>query len=310
MRLKNSKFRLHPDAQIFMCTGDGLQSYMNTNSPELVFFHPPWHVGVRYALRLLVQTRKLKSNGVDVVICANQKSEVRLLRVLGVRCVYLNQNLHLPENLYRPVERVDNRYDAVYTAQARPFKRMHLAKDVSRLYVLTYGAKSNSDGENDLLASEPLLVEADFNKGFIHDKEEISRLYAAASCGLALSKKEGAMWASMEYLMAGLPVVTTKNIGGRNRYFQPSYAKEVSDSSEEVKKAVDFFVQNPPDRKMIRESVLEMVEADRKSFLDMVNKLAQERGFDATNSEYIWGGGDGILTRHELIVSEKSKMSS
>ncbi|WP_164127899.1 glycosyltransferase, partial [Stenotrophomonas maltophilia] len=53
--------------------------------------------------------------------------------------------------------------------------------------------------------------------------EAVNRVYNQAAVGLCLSAVEGAMCASMEYLMAGLPVVSTPSVGGRDVYFDPDY---------------------------------------------------------------------------------------
>ena len=53
------------------------------------------------------------------------------------------------------------------------------------------------------------------SSGVLHllDVEQVRRILVQSHCGLALSTEEGAMYASGEYLLAGLPVVTTA-LGG------------------------------------------------------------------------------------------------
>ena len=51
--------------------------------------------------------------------------------------------------------------------------------------------------------------------------EEVRRILVQSRCGLALSAQEGAMYASGEYLLAGLPVVTTRSRGGRDAFTIP-----------------------------------------------------------------------------------------
>lgn len=49
--------------------------------------------------------------------------------------------------------------------------------------------------------------------------DKINEIYGQSRCGLILSAEEGACFAAMEYLLCGLPVVTTPNIGGRDEFF-------------------------------------------------------------------------------------------
>jgi len=186
---------------------------------------------------------------------------------------------------------VPKQYDAVYAAQLLPFKRLHLAAQVKSLYVLTYVSGQKSW---DLHAYEPLLRHADFNPGWI-SLEEVPEIYSRARAGLALSRREGPMLASLEYLFCGLPVVTTHNRGGRNRYLTPRNSRFVADDSSAVAAAVADFVAAPPDPLAIRTQALQMVHRDRLAYVQM---LADRCGvsFPSPESEVerIWGGVAGI----------------
>src|SRR5690606_13646678 len=109
-----------------------------------------------------------------------------------LRHVLFNQNMHECENKFT-IKTEQKIYDAIYIAQARRFKRMHLAQSVRELYILTYGCGvyTNSDGENDLAKFEPKVAHASWNKRFTHDRGEVSRLICMAYAGLALSAREG-----------------------------------------------------------------------------------------------------------------------
>jgi glycosyltransferase involved in cell wall biosynthesis len=305
MHLRNSLFRLHPSAPYYMCSGDGPDRFLDAQNygKAVVFFHPPWYVSIFYARRLAAISRKLLRKDIRMVVCCNQKSELKWAKVFRLDSVLFNQNFHLPEQVFRPVHGASSDFDAIYVAQAKPFKRLQLAAKINRLFVLTYFSRGkNESGDYDLHQFQPEIAHCDFNKGFIHDPDEICQLYARSACGLALSRKEGAMWASMEYLLAGLPVVTTPNIGGRDRYFRSEYVKWVKPNPQAVAEAVKFFVENPPDRAAIRRKVLELIENDRMQFLEYLNHRLHENGFIPTTYDYIWGGDSGIYGNREEIV--------
>lgn len=305
MKLKDSAFRLHPEKDVFMASGDALGCFLSSDFEcgAVVFFNPPWSLVGGGILRVRQQLKQLSRKGIHVVLCCNERKEFVLARLLGIKSYFLNQNMHLPEGVYQPASgNVEKVYDAFYAAQARPFKRVHLAEQIERLFVLTYGCKEqDAQGQNDLHAFEPRISHCDYNKGFIHDKAELSMLMAQSHCGLCLSKREGAMWASMEYLMSGLPVVTTRNMGGRDHYFDKAYVKWVKATPEAVVAAVDAFKNSPVDANWIRETVLKKVKKDRKRFLSVLRRevaLHSEIEFDY---EYIWGSENGILDRHIQI---------
>ncbi len=53
-----------------------------------------------------------------------------------------------------------------------------------------------------------------------------------------LSAEEGSSYASMEYLLAGLGVVSTHSTGGRDVYFDPDYCITCDPTPEAVRDAV------------------------------------------------------------------------
>jgi glycosyltransferase involved in cell wall biosynthesis len=204
--------------------------------------------------------------------------------------MHLTQSLHSRENFFVPSD-CEKKYDAVYTATLAPFKRIHLAHEVKSLAFITYSIGQPSW---DLHAYEPNLAHAHFNPTFI-GKEEVRSIYQTSRVGLALSAKEGAMWASVEYLLCGLPVVTTRNRGGRDRYFSKEYVTWCGARPSDVASAVRKYVEIPPDPTMIRSRTLSAIYADRMAYLEF---LASRCGMDITNpmmeSERIWGGVEGI----------------
>lgn len=303
MYLRNTLFRLHPCAPCYMCSGDGLEMFESAprRAPCVVYFHPPWYVGWRYALRIMRKVRNLKRKGVRVVICCNERGECFHLSMLNVENEFLNQNMHLPESVFRPIE-VDLRYEAVYAARASKFKRVHLASMVSKLFIITYACPNkDTNGRNDLHGYEPRVSHCEFNRNFIDSHDDLCRIYSSSSCGLALSAKEGAMWASMEYLMCGLPVVTTRNIGGRDFYLHEDYAKWVDPDPNSIYQAVCEFVNCPIDRRKIRNSVLKLVKGERVRFLQRCNNDLIQGGHSLTSYDYIWGGISGIYDNREEI---------
>jgi len=242
-------------------------------------------------LRRYIQARFRYRRDKRLIVVTNEPSEARWLRLLGLEALCLGHNMHVREHLYVPQPDVSKRYDAVYAAQLLPFKRLHLAEQVKSLYVLTYASGQKSW---DLRAYEPRLRHADFNPGWI-PLENVPDIYAQARVGLALSAQEGAMLASLEYLFCGLPVVTTHNRGGRNRYLTPRNSRFVADDPSAVAAAVAEFVAAPPAPLAIRAEALQMVHRDRLAYVQM---LADRCGvsFPSPESEVerIWGGFEGI----------------
>ena len=103
------------------------------------------------------------------------------------------------------------------------------------------------------------------------------------------------MFASMEYLMCGVPVVTTRNRGGRNRYFTTYNSTFVAARPEAVARAVSDYVARPPDPTRIRQEVMSLVRRDRLAYLDVLSRRCGITFRDREGElERVWGGQDGI----------------
>jgi glycosyltransferase involved in cell wall biosynthesis len=254
-------------------------------------YHNAGFIRLRTLRQYLRARLRCAYRGKRLIVVTNEPSEARWLRLIGVEAQCLGHNLHVREQLYVPLPDVPKRYDAVYAAQLQSFKRLHLAERVKSLYVVTYVTGEQSW---DLHAYEPRLQHADFNRGWVRH-EDVPRIYNEARVGLALSQREGAMLASLEYLFCGLPVVTTRNRGGRDRYLTPRNSRFVADDPGAVAAAVAAFVNNPPDPLAIRREALEMVQRDRLDYVVMLRKRCGVT-FSSPEAEVerIWGGVEGI----------------
>jgi hypothetical protein len=80
----------------------------------------------------------------------------------------------------------------------------------------------------------------------------------------------------MEYLLCGLSVVTTRSIGGRNRYFAGNYCATVNDDPESVAAAVRRLKEQDFDRLKIRTHIAEVLGFDRYLFLQNLNRLISQ----------------------------------
>lgn len=203
-----------------------------------------------------------------VTVLANTQKEVEALSSLGVHTVFCHQNAFLDETRY-PLLNVPKRYDAIYIARFTVCKRHQLAQYIPTVRLIGGCAyKKEQPYMDDILGNK--LKHADWTP---HVKPSlIPNEIAAARCGLCLSDIEGAMFVSAEYLLCGIPVVNTPNIGGRDELFPDFAVKTVPDDPAAVAAAVQEFVKNPPPPEKIRAAVLEKMEPHRRTFRKLLNE--------------------------------------
>jgi glycosyltransferase involved in cell wall biosynthesis len=245
----------------------------------LFFWHPSWYISIKTILLLWKYSVLFLLNGSKLIILNNSKRELYNCRLgLLFNSHLINQNIHECEHEFQIVD-TEKEYDAIYIAQARPFKRIELASKIDKLYVLTYRCAPDyvTNGENDLSKLVPYLSSnTKWNKDFINGKEAISTLISKSKVGLALSKKEGAMWASMQYLMCGVPIVSTVSKGGRDFFFDEDYVLITKDTIDDIEKAVGVLSSKNLSSKQIRKMTLEKVNKERLKFVKLIKKLSKD----------------------------------
>jgi glycosyltransferase involved in cell wall biosynthesis len=258
--------------------------------PFTFLYHNPGWIRARSIPRYLKLLRHFGKNA-KLHFITNEESEARWLRLLGQKATCLGHNLHVRDQFFTPDISITKRYDAVYAATMAPYKRIELAREIQRLTFVTYVTHQE---EWDLHAYEPRLRHADFNRRFI-SREEVRECYRSSHVGLALSAAEGAMFSCTEYLLCGLPVVTTPNRGGRNRHLHPDWSKTVAPDPLAIRAAVEDLCKNPPDPNSVRNGVLGLMRRDRAAFADLLATYggANKNSHDA-EIERIWGGELGI----------------
>lgn len=257
--------------------------------PFTFLYHNPGWIRLRSLPRYLKLIRHFGANA-KLHFITNEESEKRWLQLIGQKASCLGHNLHVRENFFVPGD-VPKKYDAVYAATMAPYKRIELAREIRKLCFVTYVTHQKSWNLHEF---EPRLRHADFNSEFI-SREAVRLCYQQAQVGLALSAAEGAMFSCTEYLLCGLPVVTTPNRGGRNRYLDEENSTFVPPDAVAVRKAVESYVANPPDPTAVRTSAIRKMHGDRLKFVEI---LASYGGASNSNSmdevERIWGGTEGI----------------
>ena len=227
----------------------------------------------------------------EVIILCNEKEEAALLQKFKIPAVFANHNALLDYNCYTLIENKEKIYDAVLNSRLDRWKRHILAKKIRNIGLITYGFLETKEEENYLKFLRRSFPHGTFfnyaDDGSYRwlSQEEINDIYAQSSTGLILSEVEGACFASCEYLLSGLPVVSTKNFGGRNVYFRPEYSRIVDPSQDAVLAAVNDLKSRALDPAEIRSSAIEIIKSTRSGFLEAWQMIYDTEGVHKNASE-------------------------
>ncbi len=222
------------------------------------------------------------------IYLANTENEEKKLKQFGLECRFVNQNCFVDENMFQPAPNSEKLYDAIYNARLSRFKNIQLAGELENLALITYFAVQ--EDYDQFTESQQMIPNAtalnwpehpplkdcvigNYRKISIND---ISSYLNKARVGLCLSNIEGAMYASAEYLLCGLPVVSTESLGGRDVMFDDDYVIMVENSASAVKEAVSAMISRNLSPEFVRNRTLEKMEQHRRYFIDLIQRLYEE----------------------------------
>ena len=84
------------------------------------------------------------------------------------------------------------------------------------------------------------------------------------------------MLASLEYMLSGLPVVSTESKGGRDEYYNKEYTLIVADNPTAVRKGVEELIARQIDPNYIREKTIEKLTSDRRRYVEFISEYVRK----------------------------------
>lgn len=233
-------------------------------------------------------------DGLTLTTCCNTSGEVAALALEGLASLHCSQNALVREDLFRPLPARAPVFDALYDAKWTDYKRHHLAGRVQSLGLLAgpSGGVDDSTAAYSARAMAAVTHATWLRRPWPRRSEwlsvdEVNALYNQARVGLCLSAVEGAMYASVQYLLAGLPVVTTRNLGGRDEFFDPAYTRWVDDEPDAVAAGVAELIRLDLDPWAIREATLARAATHRARFVAWMQERIEAAGGEPGR----WAGG-------------------
>ena len=205
------------------------------------------------------------------VILANAPLEVEIIREFN-EVYFASHNAFLAPERYPVARNGRRKFDALYIARITPFKRHELAEKVKNLHLIGSYSEKEKDYFNETIARFSHAVWSQKVPSFF-----IGRKICEASCGLALSAVEGAMFSCGEYSLCGIPVVNTRNLGGRDTLLPDFAVRYADDTADSVAENVEYYVNNPIDPQEIRNGFLKLALPQKEAVQDLVNTVAGKK---------------------------------
>jgi glycosyltransferase involved in cell wall biosynthesis len=230
-----------------------------------------------------------------IIFLCNTQKEMKLARHFKLPAIWCNHNGLLDENIYFIENPRKKQYDVIYNARLDPAKRHLLLTNVDNIALILGPNVNNSQKikkykdvirsalPNAVVTNDKNLIslgeclDDEFIFPMLLPKDVVSCLNESR-VGAILSREEGACYASAEYLLCGLPVVTTRNVGGRDVFLHADYVKYASPFPSAIKQAVEELIRSNFDPSIIRQTTLLEMEKHRGRFKNLLQEIYDQEG--------------------------------
>jgi hypothetical protein len=232
-----------------------------------------------------------------VSVLCNYPAQARAAESSGLMAHFCNKNAFINERTFR-ITPMEKRFDAVSNARLVRHKRVRLARLVENLAIVRGHEFEATDYD------DPKLIPHAYLSHGVLSPREVVRVLSASHVGLALSSREGACQASSEYLLCGLPVVSTPSCGGRDIWYDDRNSLICEPKAEAVRDAVRDLIyrlrSGQLDSRAIRERHLEQAREHRRCFIRVLERAFDDVGADGNPAELFERSFDapGIAPRY------------
>ena len=182
--------------------------------------------------------------------------------------IFCNQNAFIDEKKHKIKPRIKKKYDAIYLARITPFKRHELATKVKNLLLIGSFTQKEEEHYQHIMK---ILPDAKWIEKVFPFR--VSQYMNQSKVGLCLSEIEGAMFVSAEYLLSGIPIVSTKSVGGRDALFDAEFVKIVKDNPEAVADGVKEMIKKNIEPEYIRSETIKKMKEHRVKFINLIQDI-------------------------------------
>lgn len=162
----------------------------------------------------------------NLTVLSNSIDDLHYYKKNKLNTIFCNQNCWLDNKIFNIID-IKKEYDLVLNASTASWKNHSLLKNINKKYKTIFITYTNKNTDKRLQLYSPSKILTNISV------ENIAEHLCKAKIGLALSKIEGSCYASTEYLLCGLPVVSVESKGGRDIWYtdKNSVITEAKESS-------------------------------------------------------------------------------
>ena len=273
-------------------TGVLLASSLAAGRTCHILVQPAWHlIPQMHNLARRVTELKAKNPSLDFTVMCTTLVEFEAVKNLNLNALHIHKNAFLDEKIFNPGINPTKKYSAVHIANVEPFKRHWLAFGIPNLALITYSYREGIANTEEISGYKNIAF-SNFDPKHPEaikflKPQVVADVVRASHCGVILSEVEGANNASTEYLMCGIPVVSTPSKGGRDEFFDSENSRIVQPLPEAVEAAVTEFNEMELNPAEIHFNVMKKIRVHRARLLEWLEQMTGNNLFEQAD-ENLW----------------------
>jgi Iap family predicted aminopeptidase len=214
----------------------------------------------------------------NIIILANSLEEKAFFeKKVKSDVLFCNHNAFLDEKKYTIYNSIKKNYDLVIDSAFHEYKNVNIAKKIQNTIHIGYFNYKKINTHDKVVPNFGML--ANFKSGEYKrlDKHSINIYYNQSLMGGMFSECEGACFASSQYLLSGLPVISIKSVGGRDIWYNEYNSIICENNEDSVYEAVELakskIVSGEFNREKIRELHLKQMDEHRNTLIEYISRL-------------------------------------
>jgi|Laugresubdmm15sn_1035100.scaffolds.fasta_scaffold03370_5 hypothetical protein len=223
----------------------------------------------------------------NIVILANSIEEKTFFETRTKSdVIFCNHNAFLDENKFKILGNLPKFYNLVIDSAFHEYKNVEKAKKVENVLHIGYFKRSNKLTQNKVIPSYGKLANFVNGEYKLLNKVQINTFYNQSQIGGIFSESEGACFASSQYLLSGLPVISIKSSGGRDIWYN-EYNSVICDNDEDsiynaCQLARNKLASGEFNREKIRELHIQKMDEHRNALIEYIKRCVLSEEIDVS----------------------------
>ena len=223
----------------------------------------------------------------------------------GFNSILCSNNTFINTDIFNIDPNAVKKYKMVINSRATKWKNISFANDIDNIALIVNKNPTGWHGEDDISYLE--MKYTYLNKNRLQPKE-VAQIINQSQVGGIFSFIEGACFSNSEYLLCGIPVVSTFSFGGRDIYYDDynsvivgepiktinidkySYRPESikNPDTKNIKNACEKLISEKKDPYIIRNNHLKIINSHEENLINKIQAIFNENNINENAKNWFY----------------------